>query len=40
MNGNLDICPQSGYTVAVLANMDPPAAQRISQFISNRLPDK
>jgi D-alanyl-D-alanine carboxypeptidase len=40
MNGNLDICPQSGYTVAVLANMDPPAAQRVSQFISNRLPDK
>jgi hypothetical protein len=25
-NGDLEICPQSGYTIAVLANMDPPAA--------------
>ncbi len=40
MNGDLEICPQSGYTVAVLANMDPPAAQRISDFIENRLPEK
>jgi len=40
MNGELLIFPQSGYVVAVLANMDPPAAQRISQFISARLPDK
>jgi D-alanyl-D-alanine carboxypeptidase len=28
----------SGYVVAVLANMDPPAAQRISGFVANRLP--
>jgi hypothetical protein len=30
MNGDLRINPKSGYVVAVLANLDPPAAQRIS----------
>jgi hypothetical protein len=34
------IYPQSGYVVAVLANLDPPAAQRIASFIGNRLPEK
>jgi D-alanyl-D-alanine carboxypeptidase len=38
MNGDLTIYPQSGYVVAVLANIDPPAAQRIASFIGNRLP--
>ena len=40
MNGDLEICPASGYVVAVLANMDPPAASRISEFITNRLPER
>jgi D-alanyl-D-alanine carboxypeptidase len=40
MNGDLEICPQSGTVIAVLANMDPPAAQRESEFIVNRLPEK
>jgi len=40
MNGDLEIYPQSGYVVAVLANMDPQAAGRISDFIGNRLPVK
>jgi len=40
MNGNLEICPGNGYVVAVLANLDPPAATRISDFISNRLPQQ
>jgi len=40
MNGDLEICPQSHYTVVVLANMDPPAAQRIADFIENRLPER
>jgi hypothetical protein len=40
MNGDLQICPQSGYVIAVLANLDPPAAQRVSEFVANRLPDK
>jgi len=26
MNGDLKICPQSGYVVAILANLDPQAA--------------
>jgi hypothetical protein len=38
MNGDLKICPKAGYVIAVLANMDPPAAQRASSFIANRLP--
>jgi D-alanyl-D-alanine carboxypeptidase len=38
MNGDLKIYPKSGYVVAVLANMDPPAAQRISEYLGLRLP--
>src|SRR5436309_1854655 len=38
MNGDLRICPQSGYVIAALANLDPPAAQRIADFAANRLP--
>ena len=40
MNGELKICPGPGYVVAVLANMDPPGASRVSDFITNRLPVK
>ena len=38
MNGDLKICPTSGYIVAVLANLDPPAAEKISEFLVSRLP--
>ena len=38
MNGMLQICPGPGYVIAILANMDPPAASRASSFITNRLP--
>lgn len=37
MNGELTIC-DSGYTVVVLANMDPPVAGRIAQYALTRLP--
>jgi D-alanyl-D-alanine carboxypeptidase len=37
MNGQLTIC-DSGYTVAILANLDPPAASRLASFIVDRLP--
>lgn len=37
MNGDLKVFPASHYTVVVLSNLDPPAARRISNFISNRL---
>ena len=37
MNGDLQVCPASEYVVAVLANMDPPTARRISDFITNRM---
>lgn len=39
MDGDLQIC-ESGYTIVVLSNLDPPAAQRISEFIRQRLPAK
>ncbi len=38
MNGDLKIYPKSGYVVAVLANLDPPSAQQISEFLDPRLP--
>ena len=38
MNGDLEICPDAGYVVAVLANMDPPVATHISEFVTSRLP--
>jgi D-alanyl-D-alanine carboxypeptidase len=38
MNGDLKICPQSGYVIAVLANLDPQAADHASEFIAARLP--
>ena len=38
MSGSLDICPISGYTVVVLANVDPPAADSIAAFVLDRLP--
>jgi CubicO group peptidase (beta-lactamase class C family) len=38
MNGDLRIYPQPGYVVAVLSNLDPPAAQQISTFLDLRLP--
>jgi hypothetical protein len=39
MNGQLTIC-ESGYTIAILANLDPPAASRLAEFIVDRLPAK
>jgi hypothetical protein len=38
MNGDLKVCPQIGYVVAVLANLDPQAAGHASDFITARLP--
>jgi len=40
MNGDLEIYQPSGYVVAVLSNLDPPAAQRVADFIGSRLPAK
>jgi CubicO group peptidase (beta-lactamase class C family) len=40
MNGDLRIYPESGYTIAVLANLDPPAAGDVLAFIAERLPAK
>ncbi len=38
MNGDLKIYPKSSYVIVVLSNLDPPAAQQISDFLDNRLP--
>jgi CubicO group peptidase (beta-lactamase class C family) len=40
INGELEICPSNGYVVAVLANADPPAAERVANFAIDRLPNK
>jgi D-alanyl-D-alanine carboxypeptidase len=37
MSGNLEIF-ENGYVVVALANQDPPAADRVVEFIGNRLP--
>jgi CubicO group peptidase (beta-lactamase class C family) len=37
-NGELRVFPESGYTVVVLSNLDPPAASRLADFIEVRLP--
>ncbi|HEX3437513.1 MAG TPA: serine hydrolase domain-containing protein [Pseudacidobacterium sp.] len=38
MNGRLSVFPRSGYIVIVLSNFDPPAADDMARFISDRLP--
>jgi CubicO group peptidase (beta-lactamase class C family) len=38
MNGDLRIYPLSGYVVVVLANLDPPAAGKIAEYLDHRLP--
>ena len=37
MNGDLEFCPELGYTVVSLANLDPPSAGQISRFITTSL---
>ena len=39
MNGKLTICG-NGYTIVVLANLDPPTADEVAQFVLARLPLK
>ena len=39
MDGELLIFPSNGYVIAVLSNLDAPAAQFTAEFIANRLPD-
>ena len=40
MNGDLVIFPETGYAVAALANLDPPAAQRVADFAAARVPTR
>ena len=38
MNGSLRIYPQLGYVVICLSNLDPPAATRLVDFFTLRMP--
>ncbi len=38
MNGELTFCPDTGYIIAVLANLDPPAATHAADYVISRLP--
>lgn len=38
MNGDLKIFLESGYVIAVLANLDPPAAGKLADWFVNRMP--
>ena len=40
INAELRIYPASGYVVAVMANLDPPAATNLAAFVADRLPAK
>jgi D-alanyl-D-alanine carboxypeptidase len=37
VNGDLEMCLDSSYAIVVLANIDPPAAEQVSEFIIARL---
>ena len=38
INGNLKIYPKSGYVTVVLANLSPPAATELSNYLDSTLP--
>ena len=38
--GILEICPQVGYTMVWLANVDPPAALPVTDYLLHRLPSR
>jgi hypothetical protein len=38
VNGDLRVFPQLGYVVIVLGNLDPPAASRLADFFTARMP--
>ena len=38
MNGDLRVYPELGYILVGLANLDPPAASRLVDFFSLRMP--
>jgi CubicO group peptidase (beta-lactamase class C family) len=40
MNGELKICVQPAYTIIVLANVDPPSATTMADFIASHLPSR
>ena len=40
MNGELRIFPETGYVIATLANVDPPAGTDLAEYAIDRLPLK
>jgi CubicO group peptidase (beta-lactamase class C family) len=39
MNGDLRVYPELGYVVIALSNLDPPAAQRLADYFTLRMPE-
>ena len=39
MNGDLRVYPKLGYVIVALSNLDPPAAQRLADYFSLRMPE-
>lgn len=38
MSGSLRVYPELGYMLVSLANLDPPASERLTEYFSNRMP--
>jgi D-alanyl-D-alanine carboxypeptidase len=38
MNGELRVFPDQGYVIVILSNLDPPAAHRLVEYFSLRMP--
>ena len=36
----MEVCPQAGYTIVWLANVDPPAALLLTEYLLHRLPSR
>lgn len=40
INGELRVYPGTGHVIAVLSNLEPPAAMRVAAFAGHRVPER